>query len=115
MPRRKLAGSLFNRLAERSEWRKPQIGEGATELCYSDRHAYTIVEVAKSGRSFRARMDKATRTDNNGMSESQGYTFEFDPDGEEVNVRWTGRGWKRVRHSSYFKIGIREKYHDFNF
>ena len=115
MPRRKLVGSLFNRLQERSTYARPEVGQGATELCYSDRHAYTITKVSESGKAFWAREDKATRTDKNGMSESQGYTFTPDPDGREVEVRWTGRGWKRVKHSSYFKVGVREKYHDYSF
>lgn len=40
-------GSLQNRISERSFCTVPEKGMGATELLYSDRHAYTILEVSK--------------------------------------------------------------------
>jgi hypothetical protein len=112
----KLAGSLFNRLEERQSWRMPTPGEGATELAYSDRYAYTVTRTTPSGKTFWAKEDSATRTDKNGMTDSgQAYTYKPNPDAEEVEVRWTGIGWKRRGRSTYFKIGVREKYHDFGF
>jgi hypothetical protein len=43
----KLYGSLDNRLAENTLQPIPEVGMGATEMLYSDRHAYTILKVSK--------------------------------------------------------------------
>ena len=41
-------GSFSNQLLATVTLRKPQTGEGATLILWSDRHAYTINEVKKS-------------------------------------------------------------------
>jgi hypothetical protein len=115
MARRKLAGSLFNRLQEHSAYQKPEVGMGATQLMYTDRLPFTITRVSDSGKTFWAKEDVATRTDSNGISECQSWEFTPDPNAPEVEVRWTGKGWKRKGHSSFFAIGKRERYHDFSF
>lgn len=112
----KLQGSIFNRLEERSTWRAPVVGEGATELAYSDRYAYTVVRTSASGKTFWAVEDGATRTDEGGMTDSgQRYSYAPNPGGVEIEVRWTGKGWKRLGRPTCFKLGVREKYHDFGF
>lgn len=116
MARRKLAGSLFNRLQEHSTFQKPEVGMGATQLAYTDRYPFTIIRVSDSGKTFWAQEDNAQRTDSNGMSDvGQVYTFTPNPNAPEIEVRWTGKGWKRVGHSNFFAIGRREKHHDFSF
>jgi hypothetical protein len=72
-------GSLVNRLMEASARPEPEVGMGATVCMWSDRHGVTITEVLryktgpKAGqvKGVKTRACKATRTDNNGMSESQ--------------------------------------------
>lgn len=116
MARRRLEGSLFNRLQEHSAYQKPEVGMGATQLAYTDRHPFAIVRVSDSGKTFWAKEDKAERTDDNGMSDvGQQYQFTPDPNAPEVEVRWTGKGWKRKGHPNFFVVGKREKYHDFSF
>ena len=59
--------------------------------------------------------DRAIRTDQRGMSESQDYRYERDPEGqiEEVTFR---RGCWRVRGTDAgVRLGDRERYHDFSF
>lgn len=41
----KLFGSLTNRIMESSKSPTPEVGMGATEILWSDRHAYTVVRV----------------------------------------------------------------------
>lgn len=94
--------------------RIPKVGDGATQLCYSDRHAFTVEKVSPSGKTFWARRDKATRTDSNGMSEAQSYTFEPDPTAVLVQVRLTKRGWK-AGSGDRFSLGTRREYHDYSF
>jgi len=68
-----------------------QVGMGATIYLFSDAHAATVVEVerfksgARKGQVKRIllREDTATRTDPNGISEEQRYTYEPNPNGIE--------------------------------
>lgn len=94
----------------------PKVGDGATELCWSDRHAYTIVEV-RSERRVVVQADIAKRTDKNGMSECQTYLFEPNPKAPLVvlTLRKDGR-WRRVGDKSgAFLLGKRMEYHDYSF
>ena len=109
-------GSLVNHLLSRTEDRQPQVGDGATELCWSDRHAYTVVEV-KSAKTIVVQRDTSTRVDTNGMSESQVYTFARNEFARKATLRqaknggWYEGGMKGRR----FLIGEREEYHDYSF
>ena len=44
----KIYGSLDNRMLERTFQKVPEVGMGATMTMYSDRHAYTILEISKN-------------------------------------------------------------------
>jgi len=97
----------------------PEVGMGATELCWTDRHAYTIIAVSKSGRRITVQRDNAERTDDNGMSESQMYTFTPNPDGGTYIVTLRKNGSWILKGDSLkgarFAIGHRSEYHDFSF
>ena len=73
----KLYGSVDNRLMENMQSDTPQVGMGATQLLYSDSHAYTIVEVINEKVVIVKRDDvKALHT---GMSDSQEWGYTFNP------------------------------------
>lgn len=108
----------------------PVEGMGATVLSWTDRHAVTIINVTKLASTvIYVREDKATRTDSNGMSECQSYSFEPNPTGrlwtfrqtktgawEEVTVNQkTGRFNKAEGGGYGLRIGERSKYHDYSF
>lgn len=108
----------------------PVEGMGATVLAWTDRHPGTIINVTKLASTvIYVREDKATRTDTNGMSECQSYSFEPNPIGrlwtfrqtktgawEEVVVNQkTGRFNKAEGGGYGLRIGEREKYHDYSF
>lgn len=111
-------GSLMNHLFSGMRMSVPTVGMGATMLCWSDRHAATIVEVSKSGKKVGIVQDIATRTDKNGMSESQEYDF---TPGTGSPIYYTLRkngAWVREGDSmrgSRIVIGDRSEYHDFSF
>ena len=96
----------------------PEVGMGATEVMYTDRHAFTIVEVISPTR-IRVRADKATRVDPNGMSDAQQYEFTPDPQGRERvltkrrNGKWVAVG--ESQNAPGFLLGVRSKYHDYSF
>lgn len=93
---------------------EPEVGMGATILMWSDRHAATIVRVTKT--QVHVQRDKATRIDNNGMSESQRYTFEPNPEAAvEVFRKRKGNRWVLSGGGASLRIGDRSSYHDFSF
>lgn len=107
-------GSIQNALG-RSSAEKPEVGMGVTVYGWTDRHAGTISRVSASGRTFWFRHDKATRTDNGGMTECQTYTFEPQPDAPEYRVYKTKhKGWYS-RKVGKIGIGHRSAYHDYSF
>ena len=101
----------------------PVIGMGVTGLGYTDRHPYTVIEVINA-KTLRIQEDKATRTDTNGMSETQSYAYEADPIGEILTITLRKNGQWRVKGDPHFnppikatrfQVGVRRKYHDYSF
>ena len=120
-------GSFYNNLyGNMVEGRpEPEIGMGATRLCWTDRIACTIIGVLKYDKDGRATMieiqeDKAIRTDDLGMSDSQDYRYEQNLEGSiaRYTLRKNGR-WVQVGGSHQtgerLLIGVRKHYHDYSF
>lgn len=107
-------GSLMNHAMSRSASPAPEIGMGATILMWTDRHAATITWVSASGKSVRVQRDRAIRADQNGMSESQAYSYERDEQGKSMTFRMTKRGWRSPRGCG-LAIGHRAEYYDYSF
>jgi hypothetical protein len=105
-------GSLVNHVLSCAKHKTPRVGDGATVLCWTDRHAGTIMKVTRY--SLTVQLDKAVRVDNNGMSESQEYRYEPDPDGRIEVFRVTKRGFKN-KSGNGLLIGTRNSYHDYSF
>jgi len=119
-------GSLVNYLFSRVQNAEPAVGMGATICMWSDRHAVTIISIENG--VLTTQMDKSIRIDDNGMSDSQEYTYERDPNGslthwkKNKKGRWvvafrnpkTGR-WNLTNGGQYLSIGIRDEYYDYSF
>lgn len=111
-------GSLFNRMMDNSQGKTPEVGDGATVLFWTDRHAATIIDVVlfKSGpnkgkpRVITVQEDKAIRLDSYGMSDAQDYRYERDENG-------TKRTFTAKRDGSFkgLLIGVRKHYYDYSF
>lgn len=104
---------------------EPELGMGATRLCWTDRIACTIIKIFYADKDGRATMievreDKAIRTDSLGMSDSQEYRYELDPNGRtgRYTLRKNGR-WVRMGEpqetGERLRLGVRNHYHDFSF
>ena len=107
---------LLNHITVTEQFAKPSVGDAATIVMYTDRHAATVASVSKSGKTITIRRDRATRIDRNGMSEVQKYTYEADPTAPEQTARLTKSGWRiGGRHGRKVLIGVREEYRDFSF
>lgn len=107
--------------------RAPVVGEGAT-ICYArDRHAATIIAYDDVKKIITVRQDKATRIDNNGMSDMQGYTYEPNEKGSEYMFKLKSGKWvemlkneqsgrlNQVKGGCGIIIGIRDEFYDFTF
>lgn len=96
----------------------PVVGMGATAHYISDRYAFTIVQVL-SHRKIVVQHDKATRIDRNGLSESQEYVFEPNPQAEKITLTLRKNGlWYKVGDSlqgTRYSIGERHQYQDPSF
>jgi hypothetical protein len=111
-------GSFFNMIMDGSKSAEPFAGADATELCWSDRHAMTVIQVVrfKSGerkgqiKGVFARKDIAKRVDSNGMSDSQSYEFVFD---FSANERWFPI--KKNGNFNGIAVGFKSEYYDFSF
>lgn len=120
-------GSMFNHLYARGKAPEPEVGMGATMLYWSDRRAATVVEVERFKTGPRAgqvkavvvQQDKATRTDNHGMSDAQTYEYERDPQGPTRRYRLVTRGKKagtfQAQGGGGLLLGARAEYFDYSF
>lgn len=92
----------------------PTVERPCTICWITDQKAATVVAVSPSGAKVTVREDKATRTDKNGMSDSQSYTYERDPGGvkhvfhRRANGLYGARGKRRV-------LGDWRSYHDYSY
>lgn len=97
----------------------PKIGDGATVVGYTDRHAATVIGIRRTALGnlvVTVQYDTATRTDNNGMSESQSYAYTPNPNGQTVVFYTKPDGVLRERNgTSCLRLGKRDAYHDFSF
>lgn len=112
-------GSLINHLMSREASKVPAVGDGATMLGWTDRHAATVVEVSASGKKVVVQQDHAKRIDNNGMSESQSYEYSPNPNGSRdvYTLRKDGSYTRRgdTLGGRQLLIGHREEYYDYSF
>ena len=92
----------------------PTIGQGVTICWFTDRKAGTIIAVSKSGHKITIQEDTATRTDNNGMSECQQYTYTPNPQGA-LHVAYRGKDGKYKSDGKRVAIAQRRTYHDYSF
>jgi len=94
----------------------PMIGMGATIQVGSDSYPATVIQVTNNGKRVVVQEDNATRTDSNGMSESQSYTYEPNPNGTIyiATLRKDGR-WRVTGGKTPVSLGFRRKYYDYSF
>jgi hypothetical protein len=97
---------------------KPAVGMGATSGYGSDCYAYTIVEVAKSGKKFWMTADSSKVIGGPvpfGVEPKREFTS--NPDGERREVRATARGWVNggVKYGASVGLDYRREYRDPSF
>lgn len=110
-----------------------KIGDGVTEILYTDRAAYSIVEI-KSDRKIVVQKDTATLKEDfqpeivpGGFAghctnnREQRYNYTPNPEGPQVVLtlrksgKWLPMGQSDSPRSKSWKIGIRSEFYDYNF
>jgi len=98
---------------------EPRLGMGATLLLYSDRHAYTIIGISKSGKTLTLQRDEVTRVDKNGMSEAQIYEYAINPNGHIIKARYNAKRRQWLQSGGDYRpvvmLGDRREFYDFTF
>ena len=94
------------------------VGMGGTILHWTDREAVTVVEIV-GAKTIRVIVDKATRTDVNGMSEAQAYAYSPGSGAAQTftlraNGEWVKQG-DPMRDGTRLALGERRKYYDYSF
>lgn len=103
----------------------PEVGMGVTFVQWSDRHACTVIAIDAD--SITIQRDIAIRTDDHGMSDSQSYRFERDPNGSVRKFRKIKRGQHKGKYAYPINypgektelvklwFGVRDEYYDYSF
>lgn len=111
-------GGLYNRIYEgMKNTPEPKVGMGVTEMCYTDRHAYTIVNILSKTR-IEVTHDTVKRIDKNGMSDAQEYEYTSNYDGHRKILRLNKKGqWKKVGspNGNTYVLGMRKEYYDYSY
>ena len=115
-------GSLMNHLKSNNPT-PPVVGEGATELMWTDRKAYFVNWVSDDKKECILERAIAHRTDDNGMSESQSYRYSRSGNPMELKFRWNA--WREFYTCPYtgktknikknIVFGYMDEYFDFSF
>lgn len=114
-----MTGSFVNHVSGNSQQPTPEVGMGATILCWTDRQAATVVELP-TPKSIVVQYDHAKRADSNGMSDAQIYDYTPNPNGHKVtftqrkNGAWVRKG-ETLKSGQRVALGYRAQYHDFSF
>jgi hypothetical protein len=87
------------------------VGCAATVIFARDLHGATVIKVTP--KTVTVQIDKAIRTDTNGMSDQQSYIFERNPKGAIYRFWKTKWGWSA--RGMGLRIGDREEFYDYTF
>ena len=98
---------------------RPVVGMSATILSGANRHAATIAKVSMNEKFIWVQRDFALRTDTNGMSKNQEYTYTPDTAAFRDQFRFYKSGWRRIAadprgQGECLVLGTRETYYDYS-
>jgi len=99
-----VAGSFFNQLMSNNS-SIPEVGKGATQMHYTDRSCYEVLEVSKDGKTVKMEALDAEwdRTKEGGQGHQN---WILKPTGRFLTVQWRHNAW-RVKSQ---KVMFTEKY-----
>lgn len=105
-------GTLTDLVYSEDKVPQPKIGDGATLLCYSDRHAYTVVGVEE--KYILVTRDIAERTDQNFEVGPQEYIYSLDSEAE-IQKAVLNKDGNYYLGGKVIKVGYRSENYDYSF
>ena len=98
-----VAGGFMNQLMGNNST-LPVVGEGATELMYSDRHAFEVIKVSDDSSECTIQRYKAKRADKDGMSDCQSYVYDELTEEKKILVWRKKKGGTWCEHVKEVRI-----------
>ena len=109
-------GSFVNWMMSQGQT-PPVVGEGATVLLWTDRHAYFVDYVSEDGKEVVIERADCKRVDNLGMSDQQFYHYGRNINANKITLRFKYRKWRDKQTGQVYniKFGYMDEYYDFSF
>jgi len=105
-----VAGGFINQMMGNNAT-EPRVGEGATILMYSDRHAYEVVDVSEDGNQCTLRkMD--TIFIGSGYGDER-YEYKSNPNNHTIELEWNAKKgcWGKVTYTIEIIRSLAKKYY----
>lgn len=111
-------GNVINRVMEESKTPVPVVGMGATECCWSDRHAYEVIAVRDEKHITVRRLTVNLKPGTDWLAQDWEYTS--NPENPPVQLFKTAKGWRerfgtRRLGDNIFVLGRACEYYDPSF
>lgn len=106
------AGSLINQMMGNNS-SIPEVGKGATELHYTDRSCYEVIEVSEDKMTVKVEALSARYNDQvhkNGTAPMGHQDWILEPTGHFSTIVWKYGGWKKVSKPIVFTKELNAKY-----
>jgi len=87
------SGSFFNQLMSNNS-SVPVVGKGATEMLYSDRHVYEVIEVSKDGKTVKLEALSAVFGGEPGTAQMGHQDWKFEQTGNFKTIQWRHNAWR---------------------
>jgi len=88
-----VAGSFFNQMMSNNAT-LPIVGKGATQMHYTDRSCFEVIEVSKDGKT--ARLESLTASADKTQQGGHGHqNWIFTPSGYFMTVQWRHNAWRQ--------------------
>lgn len=93
------AGSFINQMMSNNS-SLPVVGKGATEMLYSDRRCYEVIEVSEDGKTVKLEVLDAVYAGKKGEAQIGHQDWKFEPTGRYFNIVWRNGAWRTI-HTEY--------------
>ena len=105
-----VAGGFINQMMGNNAT-EPNVGEGATILSYSDRHAYEVIDVSEDGNQCTLR-DMDTIFIGSGYGDER-YEYQSNPKNNTIDLEWNEKKgcWGKVTYTIEIIKSLAKKYY----
>lgn len=106
-----VAGSFINQMMSNNST-LPEVGKGATQMHYSDRSVFEVIEVSEDKKTVKL---ESLRAVGNGENLPMGHQeWKFEPTGHYITVVWKWKAWRQKIRVVKFTEEFIEKAQEFS-